>query len=218
MCACDKLAAARPSVQISRMPSHTSSRAPRRPVSPAEPRVALLRGVNVGGGKRVPMAELRAIATRLGFGDAVTLLNSGNLVYRSNGTPGHDATMLRQALRDTLGVDTPVMVRSRDALMRVLEANPLRAQAETDPSRLLVTVWEPTLPRELLEAFACTVTTRERFVLGADALYLWFPDGISASPVYEKASRPLGVHVTARNWRTMTQLQTMLDRPWSTPG
>ena len=44
-------------------------------------RVALLRGVNVGGNQMIAMADLRALFVRLGFKDAKTLLNSGNVVF-----------------------------------------------------------------------------------------------------------------------------------------
>jgi len=57
--------------------------------------VALLRGVNVGKAKRVPMAEFRALLTELGYTNVATMLNSGNAVFRAaNGTSVKHAAYL----------------------------------------------------------------------------------------------------------------------------
>lgn len=173
--------------------------------------VALLRGVNLGPSKKVPMAELKAVALALGLEQPATLLNSGNLVYRSRTLSGHEAQeALRAAIGKRIGVDCNVIVRTRAQLAAILEANPLMNEARENPSRLLVTVWDDQVTPTMLESLANAPVTRERFVVGALAAYLWFPDGISASTVYDKAARPLGEHITARNWNTMEKLLAMM--------
>jgi len=175
--------------------------------------VALLRGVNVGGNTKVPMAALKRIAADLGFTDAITLLNSGNLVYRTTGvTPDKAAQLLHVAVASELQVDTTVFVRTREELATILAANPFVAEAEEAPSRLLVTLWDDTTTPAQRALFAEEPVVRERFVVGTHAIYLWLPDGISASVVYEKTSRTLGNHITARNWGTMQKLLALMPR------
>jgi uncharacterized protein (DUF1697 family) len=175
--------------------------------------VALLRGVNVGGNTKVPMAALKRIAADLGFTDAITLLNSGNLVYRTFGVaPQQAATLLRVAIATELQVDTAVFVRTRDQQATILAENPFQAEAATEPSRLLVTVWDDDTTPAQRALFAEAPVVRERFVVGDHALYLWLPDGISASVVYEKTARALGDHITARNWSTMQKLLALMPR------
>lgn len=172
--------------------------------------VALLRGVNVGPGKRVPMAALKGCAVTLGFTDAATLLNSGNLVYRTRVAPATAATRLRKAIQDATGVDTPVLVRTRDALAKVLADNPLMAEAEEQPSRFLVTIWDDdTTPRDM-QPFLEQPVTVEQFEVGRDAMYCYLPDGIANSVAYEKASRKLKDRITARNWATMQKLLALM--------
>jgi len=171
--------------------------------------VALLRGVNVGGGKKVPMARLREIAADIGLQDAQTLLNSGNLVYRTTMTPDTVEQRLQAGIRESLGVDCRVFVRTPLQLQRVLEANPMPEEARSHPSRFVVTVWSAAVHASDLRCFADAPTQRERFVVGAEAVYMWFPDGLSASTVYDKAARPLGDRITARNWNTMQKLLNM---------
>lgn len=189
---------------------------PRAPAPglPPEPtaRLALLRGVNVGG-KQVAMADLRAIAAKLGFDQPGTLINSGNLVYRatSGASPADDAQRLHHALARELGVVCTVFVRTRAELAAVMQECPLRAEALANPSKLIVTVWDDQVTEAMREAFTQEPVTVERFVAGPRALYCWFPDGISASTAYEKATRRMGDHITARNWSTMTKLLARLE-------
>lgn len=172
--------------------------------------VALLRGVNVGPGKRVPMASLKACAVALGFTDAATLLNSGNLVYRTRVAPATAATRLRHAIHGATGVDTPVLVRTRAAVAQVLDDNPLLAQAQEQPSRFLVTFWDDETTPSDMQPFLEQPVTVEQFAVGRDAMYCYLPDGIASSVPYEKASRKLKDRITARNWATMQKLLALM--------
>ncbi len=195
------------------MPPRDSSRAPSPRATPAagEARVALLRGVNVNG-KKISMADLRAIATALGWGTPTTLLNSGNLVYRSTGpSPDQDAALLHDAIVRDVGIRSTIFVRTQPQLAAILDACPLRAQAAENPSRLLVTLWDGEVTDDMRAAFTNAPVTNEQFVVGAHALYTWHPDGISASTVYDKAARAAGHHITARNWSTMQKLLAQMD-------
>lgn len=189
---------------------------PRTPAIAAAPeptaRLALLRGVNVGG-KQVAMADLRTVAAKLGFDQPGTLINSGNLVYRTTTgtTPAADAQRLHEAIARELGVTCTVFVRTRAELASILQECPLREEAMAHPSRLLVTVWDAQVTAAMREAFTQEPVTVERFVAGPQALYCWFPDGISASTAYEKATRRMGDHITARNWSTMSKLLARLE-------
>lgn len=175
-------------------------------VAAGDARVALLRGVNVNG-KNIAMADLRDIAAALGWGAPATLINSGNLVYRSNGgTPDDDALKLHEAIADRVGIRSTIFIRTEPELRAALTACPLRAQAAENPSRLLVTLWDAHVTPAMLQAFTDAPVTVEQFVVGAHALYTWHPDGISASTVYDKAARAMGHHITARNWSTMSKL------------
>src|SRR6266404_10004389 len=95
--------------------------------------IALLRGVNVGGNKRVEMARLRALLEELGYRDVRTYVNSGNVVFSG---PRRSERHLEAAIAKTFGFVVPVVLRSRDELADVVDANPLRDVAN-DPSKHL---------------------------------------------------------------------------------
>lgn len=172
---------------------------------------ALLRGVNVGKGNRVPMAELRALLEALGCTHVRTLLNSGNAVFAS---PGRSAPALaariRAALAEQVGVDVPVMVKSADDVAAIVDGNTL-ASVATDPARLLVAFGADAAALAGLEAIRPLVRAPERFVIGPHAAYLWCANGILESKAGEALLGKLGRAVTTRNWATVGKLRALLD-------
>lgn len=173
--------------------------------------VALLRGVNVGG-RKVPMTDLKAIVDGCGYHDARTLLNSGNVVFRApRTTTATAASRIRAGLVNRLGIDTPVMVRTRDELAHVLECNPLREECVAHPTRFLVSIFDGPMPADLTSRISGTPFTVERAAVGDLAAYFSLPDGISASKPFELLGRQLGTGVTSRNWNTMTKLLALMS-------
>jgi uncharacterized protein (DUF1697 family) len=172
--------------------------------------VALLRGVNVGGAKRVPMAELRALLLSLGYTDVKTLLNSGNAVFNSTGrsTAAH-AGRIRTAIAATLDVEVPVIVKSAAEMAAIVSGNKLAAIV-TNPSRLLVAFTPDAESLEGLAALAPLVNPPERFVLGRHALYFWCPDGIHESLAANALLGKLGRAATTRNWATVSKIASLL--------
>ena len=102
-------------------------------------RIALLRGINVGGKTKVAMADLRAMLADLGFGDPRTLLQSGNLVFRSDKLTGADLERLLEVETEKrLGLKTDFFVRTPEEWEAVIANNPFPGEAESDPSHLVV--------------------------------------------------------------------------------
>jgi uncharacterized protein (DUF1697 family) len=172
--------------------------------------IALIRGINVGRAKRVGMAELRALVEGLGFGEARTLLNSGNVVYVARGVPADEAAArIEQGLSARLGVSARVIALSAAELEAIIQGNPLLAIA-SDPARLLVGVLAKGADTQRLAPLAAQAWGAEALALGARAIYLWCPEGVLASRLVEAVSRALGDALTTRNWATMGKLYAMV--------
>ena len=173
--------------------------------------VALLRGINVGRAKRVPMAELRAAVEDLGFTDVRTLLNSGNVVF-SGARRALDETAhaLEESVSARTGVRARVTVLAGADFSRIVEANPLVGQA-TDPARAHVAfLREPKLAKRVLESLAAQSWEPEALAIGAQAAYLWCPHGITGGQLATAVDKALGDQVTMRNLATVTRLQALL--------
>jgi len=173
--------------------------------------IALLRGVNVGKAKRVPMAELRALLDGLGYTDVATLLNSGNAVFRAaKGTPAKHATAIAAAIAAELDVEVPVIVKSASELETILEENPLTKIA-TDHSRLLVAFVQDGKTLSGLAPIASLVKAPERFAMGKGAAFLYCPNGIIGSKAGEALLGKIARAATTRNWATALKLKALAD-------
>lgn len=173
--------------------------------------IVLLRGINVGGHRRVPMAELRELLTGLGYGDVRTHLQSGNVVLTSDAAPGELERALEQQILDGMGVDPQVMVRTRDQLADVIARDPF-GDVATDPKRYQVSFLSGEIDPAVVEALADVDVAPERFVISGREIYTWHPDGVGRSELGKVLSdKRLGVSATARNWNTVTKLLELAD-------
>lgn len=171
---------------------------------------ALLRGINVGGAKKVPMAELRALLTELGHGDVRTHLNSGNAVFTTVLTAPEDriARALETAIEKRFGFTVDCLVRDHAYLSAVAEACPFPA-AELEGRQLHANFSSGPLDPDRFAALDRASYLPEEFQLGDRVLYLYAPDGLGRSKLGEALSRPAlnkGLTVTSRNWNTVLKL------------
>jgi len=172
------------------------------------PHIALLRGINVGKAKRVSMAELRAMMESLGYREVRTLLNSGNVVFRSSKANEDAVTRIEQALVKKLQVSSKVTVLTASELTTAVDENPLLKVA-TDPTRLLVAVLRDPADRKKLLPLAKQDWGKGSLAVGARVAYLWCPNGILDCPVASAVNKVLRDAVTARNWATFLKLHAL---------
>ena len=164
----------------------------------------------MGSAKRVPMADLRALLSALGYTDVQTLLNSGNAVFESAGrsTTTH-AGRIQAAIAETLGVAVPVIVKSANEFAAIESGNTL-VTSGTDPSRLLVAFTGEADALKALAALSALVRPPERLHLGEHAAYLWCVDGILESKAGAALLGKLGRAATTRNWSTVLKISALL--------
>lgn len=175
--------------------------------------VALLRGVNVGGNKRVPMAELRVALEALGYTNVRTLLNSGNAVFDSTiRLSATHESRINAAILEAMQIDVPVIVKSAKEYAAIESENSLAAAAATgtDPSRLFVAFARDASALNGLAPILGLIQAPEQFRIGKEAAYLWCPEGISQSKAGEALLGKLGKAVTTRNWATALKISAML--------
>lgn len=170
--------------------------------------VALLKGVNVGGNNRVPMADLRAIAAELGWGAPQTYIASGNLLFRAGGAANDLGAALRGALAARLGVDVAVFLRTGEALRADLAACPWPEA----PGKAVHMFWCWSVPVVDAGLLAALRAPSETLLADGDRLWLHAPDGIGRSKLAEKLHKVVtGTDMTARNLNSLRALVEMLD-------
>jgi uncharacterized protein (DUF1697 family) len=175
--------------------------------------VALLRGINVGGHRKVPMARLREVLEAAGFEDVATYVQSGNVVLtaparRTAARVGRD---IEAAIEAGFGFPVDVVVRTRDELAELVAEDPL-GEVATDPSRRIVVFLAGDLDPGRLEGVRSEDFAPEAFTLREREIVMWAPEGQRDSRLVKTLTeKRTGVLGTARNWRTVEKLLAMAD-------
>ncbi|MFI6013602.1 DUF1697 domain-containing protein [Streptomyces sp. NPDC051243] len=173
---------------------------------------ALLRGINVGGSRKVPMAELRTLLTGLGHDGVRTYLQSGQAVFTADhGDEESLAAELAAAIDKHFGFTVDVIVRDHAYLEAIADNCPFPA-AELEPKQLHVTYFSASVDAERFAEIDQAAFLPEEFRLGDRALYLYAPNGLGRSKLAEILARPRfnkGLIATSRNWNTVVKLVEM---------
>lgn len=170
-------------------------------------RVLLLRGVNVGGHGRLPMAHLRAILGGLGGRGCRTLIQSGNAVLdHEEPDAARLAARVTNAIGAQAGFAPAALVLSVPELSAILDAVPADWPAEASHAWIAAADLAPDAAR--LDALAAP---SERWAASGRALFLHAPDGIGRSKFAARAEAALGVPVTARKVAVLEKLRALAE-------
>ena len=173
-------------------------------------RIALLRGINVGGRNKVPMAALRDLCAGLGWGAVETFIQSGNLVFDAPGAAAVLEAALEGALAKRFGFTPAVIVRTAPAWAAILAANPFPAESEAEPNRVLLGLAKHALAKDAAAAIEAKGAAGERVREAGGALWFHYPEGAGQSKITAASiDKAAGSPVTARNWRTALALRDM---------
>lgn len=172
--------------------------------------LALLRAVNVGGHGKVPMARVREVFLNLGFGEARTLLQSGNVVFEASGPRALLEKRIESALAEQLGLQTEVMVRSAAGWAAIMAGNPFPDEAKRDPAHLVLAVLKGTPRARAVEDLRAAIRGPELFHVERDHAYIVYPNGIGRSKLTSQVIESrIGTRATARNWSTVLKLAAL---------
>lgn len=173
--------------------------------------IGLLRGINVGGNNKLPMRDLVQLLEGLGLVKVKTYIQSGNVVFQSERTDREAlSTEISRAIHDSHGFAPAILLLDAQELQAAVTANPF-PEGEAEPKSLHLFFLEAAPQAPNLDALAALQAANERFALLGKVFYLHAPDGIGRSKLAQNAGKGWQVAITARNWRTVTQLLEMVN-------
>ena len=178
-----------------------------RSASPERERaVALLRGINVGGNRSVPMADLAAIFAEAGGADVRTYIQSGNVVF-SAARVAEVGRRAESLLLQKFGFSVPIMVRTAARMAFVRDHNPFLAEG-CGPASLHVGFLAEGAKDVALDP---NRSPGDRFARCDGEIYLHLPNGVARTKLTNDwFDRALGTVCTVRNWRTVLVLNEMV--------
>jgi uncharacterized protein (DUF1697 family) len=172
--------------------------------------IALFRGINVGGNNILPMAELKSDLESLHLKNARTYIQSGNVVFESTAKSGSSLSeRIARRVEERHGFRPKVLLLNREELLAAIESNPF-PKAASDPKTLHFFFLAEPASNADTEALDAAKTTTESYELTDGIFYLHAPDGVGRSKLAANVEKYLGVATTARNYRTVEKLLSMV--------
>lgn len=173
--------------------------------------VGLLRGINVGGNKKVPMAELRGLCAGLGFTAVATFIQSGNLVFAAAGPAAAHEVALEQAILAHFGFEVPVLVREAATWTKLATKCPFDVVADDRQKLVHLGLAKGPVPAGVGKLLAPYCKAGEQVVVAAGALWIDYAGGVARSKLTPAVlDRVVGSTVTLRNVRTARELAAMV--------
>jgi uncharacterized protein (DUF1697 family) len=170
--------------------------------------ISMLRGINVGGLKKLRMETLREIYEDLGFKHVQTYVQSGNVVFQSlEGEPRKVNQTIEGGIAQACGYAVEVFVRQPEYFHRIIMGNPFLDHRHEDPTKLHVTFLYQPVSETAWGGLSLPGNTSDEFARGEMAAYLFCPNGYGKTKLSTSFfERKLGVPVTTRNWNTVNAL------------
>jgi uncharacterized protein (DUF1697 family) len=175
--------------------------------------ISMLRGVNVGGHNKIKMDQLRAVYESLGFREAQTYIQSGNVVCRADKRDLATAcTRIEKGIERHFGFRPSVIVRTAPELREVIVRNPFAKRSGMDASRLLVAFLASSPAADALDKVLKIKCEPQELRVSGRELFIYFPNGL-ARPTLPMATveRTLKIAFTGRNWNTVRKLLEMAE-------
>ncbi len=173
--------------------------------------ISLLRGINVGGQRKLPMDTLREIFAQAGFSNVRTYVQSGNAIFDSTETdPRLITTRLEQHIEQVCGYQVKVFIRRSGDFKTILEHNPFLAERNIDTKSLHVSFIYLPVDEATWSKLVLPANIPDRYARGESVIYTYYPNGYARAKISAAYfERALGVPTTDRNWNTVNALYNM---------
>ena len=169
--------------------------------------IALLRGVNVGGHKKILMKDLKALFEKLGYQEVQTYIQSGNVVFSSTENKVVLESMISEAILIKYGWEVLVLVKTPSEIKSILDNCPFSEEKKEKSYFVLLQSKPSSSTISLTESITYP---NEEFVITNMCVYLFSELGAAKAKLSANFfERKLKVHATARNYRTVVKLVSM---------
>ena len=176
----------------------------------ADIKILLLRGVNVSGANRLPMAEFREMLAEFGLKNVDTHVQSGNAVFVDPGVEGLEAK-IGAAMLLRFGFKPALFIMGLEEYRAILNANPYKTAGAADGTKVHIVFLASPATGSDLAGLRSHASEGEQVTLTDKALYLHTPAGFGKSTMAEKLPRYIKVPQTARNQRSAESILALAN-------
>ena len=175
--------------------------------------LALLRGINVSGHNMIKMEALKTTLEAIGFKNAQTYIQSGNVFVDSEEeNPAAVGFNIKQEIFKVFGHEVPIVVIGKDDLEACLKNNPFLKEKDLDVKKLYVAFISKTLQSDSINDLKISQFKPDEASIDASRIYIKYAVGAGKTRFDQKyIEKKLNVTATIRNWNTVTQLLKMYE-------
>ncbi len=174
--------------------------------------ISILRGINVGGNRKILMVDLKNLFLKLGFSNIQTYIQSGNVIFDSdkNESDSELELLIQEAINETFHFDVPVIVKTIDELAESIANNPFWKEKNADIDRLHLTFLKEMPAQEKLMKIVNHVFSPDNFQVVGKDVFVYCSTGYSDSKLTNQFfESKLGTTATTRNWKTVIKLHEL---------
>jgi uncharacterized protein (DUF1697 family) len=170
--------------------------------------IAFLRGINVSGKTKIPMAELRELCESVKLKDVKTYIQSGNIIFKSDSTNSTELeNLIEKAILNNYGFEVPVLIKTVEQLSKIISINPYNLEADILENKIYFVLLNSEPQIKYLESFKNEEFKNEEFFYYENCIYLKCNMGYGKAKLNNNLiERKLRLMATTRNYRTMNTL------------
>jgi len=174
----------------------------------------MLRGINMTGHNTIKMTVLADLFRHLGYTDAETYIQSGNIVFTChNGNIDDVSSGIRKAIISDFNLNISVITRTSDDMENIISTNPFLGEPGFDPSKMAVLFLELKPTDEQILKVAGIDYPPDKFHINDSEIYIYCPNGFGKTKIYTNFfEAKMKVTGTARNWRTVNKLVEIAEK------
>jgi uncharacterized protein (DUF1697 family) len=177
--------------------------------------ITFLRGINMAGHNSVKMTDLTLLYKNLGFNDAMTYIQSGNVIFREyNDLTAPEITlMIENAILKRFSYMVPVMIRTVVEIRSFMALNPFLSEDNFDPSKMAVILLYKKATEQQIQKVAEIDYPPDKFKIEGKEIFLYCPNGFGRTKLYTNFfEKKMGVTGTARNWKTISMMLKLTEK------
>jgi uncharacterized protein (DUF1697 family) len=174
--------------------------------------ISILRGINVGGNRKILMNDLKSLFEKLGFGNVQTFIQSGNVVFESEKKylNADVEQRIQLAIAKTFGFDVPVIVLTGEEIAESISNNPFLKEKDPDIEKLHLTILKEEPSNQLVKNIEGFKSFPDRFEIIGKNVFIYCENGYGRTKITNDFfEKKLKIPATTRNWKTMMKLHEM---------
>jgi uncharacterized protein (DUF1697 family) len=176
--------------------------------------ISFLRGVNMTGHNSLKMNDLTSLFKDSGFTDAVTYIQSGNVIFSSDDTDSEYliASKIEKAILERFNYNIPVMIRTVEEMRNIMSVNPFLAEENFEPSKMAVIFLNEEASIDQIKKVINIDYPPDKFKIDGREIFIFCPNGFGRTKLYTNFfEKKMGVTGTARNWKTITTILKLAE-------